>query len=278
MRPRFGALPGPFGQRFDHLRRGRKAAGPAPGGVSGSRGHSGAASAKGYQARRPAVRLAASLAVALLLGWLAPPAAGPRAEGGGGPLRILMLGDSLTAGHGLAARDALPARLEAALRGRGLDVRVIDAGVSGDTTAGGLARLEWALADRPHALIVALGANDALRAIDPALVRSNLDRLLGALAERRLPVLLAGMLAPRNLGRDYGARFDALYPELAARHGTLLYPFLLEGVATVAALNQRDGIHPNAAGVEAIVERLLPSVLCLVRRAGDAGAECEESG
>ena len=246
--------------------------------MRGFRGGSGGTPAKGYQLRRPAGRPAAGIAGALLLGWLVLAAAGLRAETGDRPLRILMLGDSLTAGHGLAARDALPARLEAALRGRGLDVRVIDAGVSGDTTAGGLARLEWALADRPHALIVALGANDALRAIDPALTCANLDRLLGVLDERRLPVLLAGMMAPRNLGRDYGARFDALYPELAARHGTLLYPFLLEGVATVAALNQRDGIHPNAAGVEAIVERLLPSVLCLVRRAGDAGAECEESG
>ena len=129
-----------------------------------------------------------------------------------------MLGDSLTAGYGLASRDGLPARLEAALRARGLDARVIDAGVSGDTTAGGLARLEWALADRPHAVIVALGANDALRAIDPAIARSNLDRLLAALSERSLPVLLAGMLAPRNLGPEYGARFDAIYPELAERH------------------------------------------------------------
>ena len=217
---------------------------------------------------------AVNLPGALLLAWLALAAAGLRAEAGAGELRILMLGDSLTAGYGLAARDALPAKLEAALRARDLDVRVINAGVSGDTTAGGLARLEWALADRPHAVIVALGANDALRAIDPALARSNLDRLLGVLAERRLPVLLAGMVAPRNLGRDYGARFDALYPELAARHGTLLYPFLLDGVATVAALNQADGIHPNAAGVEVIVERILPSVLCLVRGIGSPGADC----
>ena len=219
------------------------------------------------------VRRATGIAAVLLLGWLA--AAGLRAEAGEGALRLLMLGDSLTAGQGLATRDTLPARLEAALRARGLDVRVINAGVSGDTTAAGLARLEWALADRPHALIVALGANDALRAIDPALTRENLDRLLGALAERRLPVLLAGMLAPRNLGRDYIARFDALYPELATRHGTLLYPFLLDGVATVADLNQADGIHPNAAGVEVIVERLLPSVLCLVRRTGHPDADCE---
>ena len=203
---------------------------------------------------------------AWLLAYLVLAAGDVRAEAGAGALRILMLGDSLTAGYGLASGDALPSRLEAALRDRGIDVRVIDAGVSGDTTAGGLARLEWALADRPHAVIVALGANDALRAIDPAVSRSNLDRLLRALAERRLPVLLAGMLAPRNLGPDYGAKFDAIYPEVAERHGALLHPFLLDGVATVAALNQADGLHPNAAGVEVIVERILPNVLCLVRR------------
>ena len=198
-------------------------------------------------------------ALALAAGGLAPET---RAE----ELRVLMLGDSLTAGYGLASRDTLPARLEAALRARGLDARVIDAGVSGDTTAGGLARLDWALADRPHAVIVALGANDALRAIDPAVARSNLDRLLAALSERGLPVLLAGMLAPRNLGPEYGARFDVIYPELAERHGALLYPFLLDGVATVAALNQADGLHPNEAGVEVIVERMLPSALCLAVR------------
>ena len=165
-----------------------------------------------------------ALSAAWLLAWLVLVAGGLRAETGAGELRILMLGDSLTAGYGLASGDALPARLEAALRERGLDVRVIDAGVSGDTTAGGLARLEWALADRPHAVIVALGANDALRAIDPDVSHSNLDRLVGALTERRLPVLLAGMLAPRNLGPDYGARFDAIYPRVADRHGTLPLP------------------------------------------------------
>ena len=215
---------------------------------------------------------AANLAGGLLLAWLMLAAGSLRAETDDGELRILMLGDSLTAGYGLAARDALPAKLEAALRARGLDVRVINAGVSGDTTAGGLARLEWALADRPHAVIVALGANDALRAIDPEVSRSNLDRLLGALTDRRLPVLLAGMLAPRNLGSDYGAKFDAIYPGLAERHGTLLHPFLLDGVATVTALNQADGIHPNAAGVEVVVERILPTVLCLVRRTGHPAA------
>ena len=184
------------------------------------------------------------------------------------PLRILMLGDSLTAGYGLASRDALPARLETALRAHRIDARVIDAGVSGDTTAGGLARLEWALGDAPHAVIVALGANDGLRAIDPPVTRANLDRLLGVLGERGLPVLLAGMVAPPNLGPEYASRFDPIYPELAARHGAILYPFLLDGVATVTSLNQEDGLHPNAAGVEVIVWRMLPAVLCLAGRAG----------
>ena len=208
---------------------------------------------------------------------LALAAAGLAADTRAEALRILMLGDSLTAGYGLASRDALPARLEAALRAHGLDARVIDAGVSGDTTAGGLARLDWALADRPHAVIVALGANDALRAIEPAVARSNLDRLLAVLSERGLPVLLAGMLAPRNLGPEYGARFDAVYPELAERHGTLLYPFLLDGVATVAELNQADGLHPNEAGVEAIVERILPSVLCLAARTAHPAAQARRA-
>ena len=222
-------------------------------------------------AARPARRMG-GIAGAWLAAGLALAAAGLAPETRAEELRVLMLGDSLTAGYGLASRDALPARLEAALRARGLDAHVIDAGVSGDTTAGGLARLDWALADRPHAVIVALGANDALRAIDPAVARSNLDRLLAALSERSLPVLLAGMLAPRNLGPEYGARFDAIYPELAERHGALLYPFLLDGVATVAALNQADGLHPNEAGVEVIVERMLPSVLCLAVRTGHPAA------
>ena len=229
------------------------------------------------------VRRAGGIARAWLAAGLALTATVLAPETRAEELRILMLGDSLTAGYGLASRDGLPARLEAGLRARGLDARVIDAGVSGDTTAGGLARLEWALADRPHAVIVALGANDALRAIDPAVARSNLDRLLAALSERSLPVLLAGMLAPRNLGPEYGARFDTIYPELAERHGALLYPFLLDGVATVAALNQADGLHPNEAGVEVIVERILPSVLCLAVRvahpaAADARLAVEPAG
>ena len=197
---------------------------------------------------------------------LALSASGLRADADSDPLRLLVLGDSLTSGYGLPSRDALPARLEVSLRALGLDITVINAGVSGDTSAGGLARLDWTLSDNPHAVIVALGANDALRALDPALTRENLDRIVGALRERGLPVLVAGMLAPRNLGAGYAERFDAIYPELAARHDTLLYPFLLEGVAGVAALNQEDGLHPNAAGVEEIVTHILPSVRCLLRR------------
>ena len=207
-------------------------------------------------------RMAAIIAGAAL----ALAASGLRADADSDPLRLLVLGDSLTSGYGLPSRASLPARLDASLETLGLDVAVINAGVSGDTSAGGLARLEWALADDPHAVIVALGANDALRALDPEITRNNLDRLVRALAERGLPVLIAGMLAPRNLGADYVARFDAMYVEIAARHGALLYPFLLEGVASVAALNQSDGLHPNAAGVEEIVARILPSVRCLLHR------------
>ena len=216
--------------------------------------------------------VAAALTAAFLAGAAALAAASAPVRAQDGPVRILMLGDSLTAGSGLAARDALPARLEAALRALGVDARVINAGVSGDTTGGGLARIEWALADDPHAVVVALGANDGLRAIDPAVTRANLDRLLGLLAERGLPVLLAGMVAPPNLGPDYAARFDPVYPELAARHRAILYPFLLDGAATVAALNQEDGIHPNEAGVEVIAKRMIPSVLCLIRRTGHPAA------
>lgn len=181
--------------------------------------------------------------------------------------RILALGDSLTAGFGLPAADSFVARLGAALDLVEHDVKVIDAGVSGDTTTGGLARLEWALAGGVDAAIVALGSNDALRGIDPGVSRANLDRILSVLGQRNIPVLLAGMVAPRNLGSDYVAAFDAMYPELADQHGAILYPFFLDGVAMVPSLNQDDGIHPNARGVEVIVERMVPYVLLLLERA-----------
>lgn len=202
------------------------------------------------------------LTIAMALG---SPVAGPHAAAG--PVRILAFGDSLTAGYGLDMADSFPTQLERALRERGHEVEVINAGVSGDTTSGGLARLDWALAEQPDAVILALGANDGLRAIDPAVTRENLDRLLEQLNERGLPVLLAGMLAPPNLGRDYGERFNAIYPELAEQHDALLYPFFLEGVAAEADLNQGDGIHPNPRGVAVMVERMLPLVELLIARA-----------
>ena len=181
--------------------------------------------------------------------------------------QVVMLGDSLTSGYGLAAEDALPRQLQAKLRAQGVAVRIQNAGVSGDTTAGGRARLDWVLADRPGYAIVALGGNDALRAFDPAETRANLNSILAELKARGIKVLLAGMLAPPNLGQEYGRAFDRLYPALAAEHGVMLYPFLLDGVAAEPALNQADGMHPNAAGVAVIAERLAPYVIRLL--AGD---------
>jgi acyl-CoA thioesterase-1 len=192
--------------------------------------------------------------LALLLLLTAPAAA---AE----PARIVALGDSLTAGYGLPDNEAFTTRLQAKLAEMGRPAQVVNAGVSGDTTAGGLARLGWALDGKVDLVIVELGANDGLRGIDPAETRRNLDAILAELDKRGLPVLLTGMLAPPNLGRDYGAAFNALYPELAEKHGVPLYPFFLDGVAADPALNQGDGIHPNAKGVDVIVERLAPHVI-----------------
>lgn len=180
------------------------------------------------------------------------------------PARLLLLGDSLVAGYGLAPEEAFPAQLRAALRARGVVAEVLDGGVSGDTSAGGLARVGWALADGPTHALVELGANDALRGIDPAVTRANLDRLLARLGAAGVRVLLAGMYAPPNWGREYGAGFRRIYPDLADRHGSALYPFFLDGVAAEPDLNQRDGIHPNARGVAVIVERILPHVLRLL--------------
>lgn len=205
---------------------------------------------------------AAVVALVVALAALCPTGAGAI----GAPLRLVALGDSLTAGLGLAPAEAFPARLEAALRERGHDVSVINAGVSGDTSAGGLARLDWSLGGDADGVIVELGANDALRGISPAQTRDNLDRLLAKLDERGVGVLLAGMLAPRNLGGDYAREFDAIFPDLAERHDVVFYPFFLDGVAMVRELNGDDGMHPSGAGVEVIVERILPSVEGLLAR------------
>lgn len=177
------------------------------------------------------------------------------------PLTILAYGDSLTAGYGLRAVDGFTAVLERGLNAAGAAVRVINGGVSGDTSAAGLARLDWTLVERPDLVLLALGANDALRGLDPAVTEANLAAILTRLQAQAIPVLLIGMRAPPNLGPDYTAAFDGIYGRLAARFGVPLYPFFLDGVAAVAALNQEDGMHPNAAGVEAVVARLLPHVL-----------------
>jgi acyl-CoA thioesterase-1 len=182
-------------------------------------------------------------------------------------LRLLMLGDSITAGFGLARTEGPPARIEALLREKGRNVRVLDAGVSGDTTAGGRARIDWALADRPHAAIVALGGNDGLRGLTPRQMRANLTAILDALARRNIPALLAGMIAPPNLGRDYGQEFSAVFEELARERPDLVfYPFLLDGVAGDPALNQPDRIHPTAQGADLIARRMLPFIETLLDR------------
>jgi acyl-CoA thioesterase-1 len=182
------------------------------------------------------------------------------------PVRIVALGDSLTAGFGLGAADAFPAKLERALKAKGLSVTIENAGVSGDTTAGGLGRLDWSVPDGVDAVILELGANDALRGGDPRASRAALETIIQRLRERRIAVLLAGMLAPRNLGRDYARAFDPIYPELAAAYDLLLYPFFLDGVAGDAALNQGDGLHPTAAGIDVIVSRILPKAEALIAR------------
>lgn len=181
-------------------------------------------------------------------------------------IKILALGDSLTAGYGLAKADGFTEQLQAALRGEGRAVLVINAGVSGDTSAGGRARLDWALADKPDAVILELGANDGLRGIDPSVTRRNLDAILERFGAMKLPVLFAGMVAPPNLGPEYGAEYQAVFQDLAARHDVIFYPFFLDGVAGKPDLNQRDGIHPTKAGVAVIVERILPATRELLAR------------
>lgn len=177
---------------------------------------------------------------------------------------ILDFGDSLTAGYGLPVAQAFPARLEAWLHGRGIAARVLNAGVSGDTTADGLARLDWALADRPDLVILALGANDALRGIPPATVRDNLDKMIEKIQATGATVLLLGMQAPPSLGDEYKREFDRIYPELAHEHHLPLYPFFLEGVAMKPDLNQPDGLHPNEQGVAVLVDKIAPVVADLI--------------
>ena len=211
------------------------------------------------------LRLAASVALAVCM----LPAATFSAAAD--PVEIVALGDSLTAGLGLGPGESFPEQLEAALKARGHDVTVANAGVSGDTSTDGLARVEWSVPAEADIVIVELGANDALRGINPAVTRKALSEILAKLTGRGQTVLLAGMLAPRNLGEDYAKAFDPIYRQLAAEYKVRLYPFFLAHVAADPALNQPDGMHPNAVGVAKIVEAMLPEVEALVTAAAASG-------
>jgi acyl-CoA thioesterase I len=211
-----------------------------------------------YGILRRAVQAGAlALAAALLL---ATPAAAK-------PLKLVALGDSLTAGYGLPPGQAFPDVLARALKAKGWDVEVVNAGVSGDTAADGLARFDWSVPEDANAIIVELGANDMLRGADPAATEVTLSHILAKARDAHMAILLAGMLAAPNYGADYKRRFDAIYPELAQRFGVALYPFFLEGVAADPKLKQSDGLHPTREGVERIVEGILPSVEAVLAQA-----------
>lgn len=203
----------------------------------------------------------------LLCNWLiAAFAVGAFAQATPAPVRIVVLGDSLVAGFQLKTSDAFPAQLERALRAKGHAVEVINAGVSGDTTAAGLERLRWAVPERTDAVVLELGANDALRGLDAARARANLEKIITTLKAGGAEVMLAGMIAPRNLGEEYMRVFNGMYPELAQKHGLILYPFFLDGVALNGDLNLGDGLHPNPQGVAEITKRILPTVEELIAR------------
>ena len=205
--------------------------------------------------------LAISAIIVAAAALTAEPAAATR-----GNINLTAFGDSLTAGYGLPPGADFASRLEAALARRGHQVRVTNAGVSGDTTSGGLARFDWAVPEDADAVILELGANDALRGIDPKIAEANLDKILAKLAARNIPALIAGMRAPANWGADYQKIFDAMYAKLAKKYQVQLYPFFLEGVIDKPALKLPDALHPNMAGVEEIVRRILPSVEKLIAR------------
>jgi acyl-CoA thioesterase-1 len=182
------------------------------------------------------------------------------------PIRIVAFGDSLMAGYQLAMKDAFPAQLERVLKAKGLNVQVANAGVSGDTTSGGLSRLDWSVPDGTDAVMVELGANDMLRGVDPKVTRAALEQIVSRLKQRGIEVMLCGMRAVSNYGEAYAKAFDAIYPDLASANGLVFYPFFLDGIATDAKLNQHDGLHPTEAGVETIVTRITPKVEELIAR------------
>lgn len=194
-------------------------------------------------------------ALAATFGLAATAAAQPAA-----PLEVVAFGDSLSAGYGVGPGESFPEQLQAALVAKGYAATVVNAGVSGDTTTGGLARLDWSVPDSADLVIVELGANDALRGVSPEISEKNLDAILQRLQQRKIPTLLAGMIAPPNMGPDYAAAFNPIYARLAERYGVPLYPFFLDGVAGIADLNQADAMHPNPKGVALVVEKILPAV------------------
>jgi len=203
--------------------------------------------------------------VAMLIGYVGL-LLGPAVAQPDRPLRLVALGDSLTAGYGLPAEAAFPAALERALQARDHNVEVANAGVSGDTASGGLQRVDWSVPDGTDGVILELGANDMLRGLDPAITRQALEGIIQRLKARGIPVMLAGMYASRNLGPEYGARFEAVYRDLARTYDLVLYPFFLDGIAGQQALNLPDGMHPTAQGVERILQGILPSVETFIGR------------
>ncbi len=218
--------------------------------------------------RQPGSLMTIIFACAATLAALVAPAHAPRAQDSrtqdsrtrSQPIRLVALGDSLTAGYGLPQEAAFPAVLERALKAKGYNVEIANAGVSGDTASAGLDRLDWSVPDGTDGVIVELGANDMLRGVDPAVPRRAIDTIVERLKQRGIPVMLAGVFASRNLGPDYTAKFDRIYPEIAKKHDLVLYPFFLDGVAGERSLNLQDGIHPTAKGIEIIVARILPTV------------------
>lgn len=216
------------------------------------------------QLRKSATQACAALAIAVFA--LAGFSYEARAQESDQATKTLVLfGDSLMAGYGLAHENGFAPKLEAALKDAGHDVEVVNSSVSGDTTAAGLARLDWALVDKPDAVLLELGANDALRGMEPSQTRENLAEILEKLRGMDVDVLLAGMMAPPNMGTAYGDEFNSIYPDLASRYQVDLYPFFLEGVAAEPSLNQDDGMHPNAEGVDVIVKSILPDVINLLQ-------------
>jgi acyl-CoA thioesterase I len=183
------------------------------------------------------------------------------------PVKIIALGDSLTAGLGLPASDAFPSKLASALKRKGIDAEIINAGVSGDTATGGLERLDWSVPEDTDAVIVELGANDMLRGINPNTTRKAITSIVQKLRQRGIAVLVCGMLAPPNMGAEYGAAFKSIFSDAAEKYGALYYPFFLDGIATDPKLNQKDGLHPTAAGVDVIVSKVLPTVEQLIQQA-----------